>query len=595
MWDIEVCNLLKTSLPDDANQSRILFTSRFQNLSLQIKPDSKPHHLRSFTDKESWELLQIKLFGNVGCPPSLCEVGIQIAKNCKGLPLSVVLVTGILATATQDCAMWEEVAKSLGSSIVLEAEQCMKTLEKSYIHLPDHLKPCLLYFSAFPEDKDIPVQSLLWLWISEGFVDKTEGKSLEDVAHKYLMDLIARSLVMATKQRARGGAKACRVHDLVHDFCMAKAKEESFLHTLQHGDIFTYTGLCNPYRLCIYSPTGSDQKSVELEQSGLYFPYLRSLLFFANGAWTFDVLDFCTGFRMFKLLRVLDLGEPFFVATCFPKEVTLLVHLRLTAIGNLSRLETFLVRGCITDVLLPNTIWNIKTLRHLYITRSEKGFSFPIDSKLEDRLDLKNLATLALAIDPSSQSLQKILTKLPSIRKIRCTPLGSRESTGNHNGIFVLDYLSQLESLNMRGFVGYEFEFPLNLKKLTLSSNHQPWSEISVIGKLPNLEVLKLESSSFVGEKWEMKEGEFCRLRFLKLLLLDIRIWTASYDNFSCLEKLVLHICPHLEEVPSCLGEIPTLEVIEVKFCPESALSYVKQIQMEMGNEGLKIVTERCW
>ncbi|XP_027076872.1 putative late blight resistance protein homolog R1B-17 [Coffea arabica] len=143
MWDIGVWNLLKTSLPDDANQSRILFTSRFQNMSMQIKPDSKPHHLRSLTDKESWELLQIKLFGNVGCPPSLCEVGIQIANNCKGLPLSVVLVAGILATTTQDCAMWEEVAKSLSSSIVLEAEQCMKTLEKG-LDRPHEALPSLL-------------------------------------------------------------------------------------------------------------------------------------------------------------------------------------------------------------------------------------------------------------------------------------------------------------------------------------------------------------------------------------------------------------------------------------------------------------------
>ncbi|XP_027075864.1 putative late blight resistance protein homolog R1B-17 [Coffea arabica] len=175
LWDAKVWNLLERLLPDDANGSRILITSRLQNLPLQFKPDSKVHHLRRLTDEESWNLLQKKLFGKQGCPPRLSGVTSQIAKSFRGLPLTVVLVAGILANTTEDC--WEEVAKSLPSSIVLDDEYCIKTLELSYSHLPDDLKPCLLYFGAFKEDENVPVRRLSWLWISEGFVRKTEGKS----------------------------------------------------------------------------------------------------------------------------------------------------------------------------------------------------------------------------------------------------------------------------------------------------------------------------------------------------------------------------------------------------------------------------------
>nr|XP_027073146.1 putative late blight resistance protein homolog R1C-3 isoform X2 [Coffea arabica] len=206
LWDVEAWNLLENSLPNDVNGSRILFTSRFQDLSLQFKPGSKPYHLRQLTDEESWALLQKKLFDKEGCPPELSEVGSQIAKICRGLPLTVVLVAGILATIAQDS--WEEVAKSL-SSIVLHDEYCMKTLELSYSHLPDYLKPCLLYFAAFQEDQVINVRRLLWLWISEGFVQQIEGKSLEEAAYNYLMGLINRSLVMVTKTGAMNGAKTC--------------------------------------------------------------------------------------------------------------------------------------------------------------------------------------------------------------------------------------------------------------------------------------------------------------------------------------------------------------------------------------------------
>ncbi|CDP19489.1 unnamed protein product [Coffea canephora] len=585
LWDAKVWNLLERSLPDDANGSRILITSRLQNLSLQFKPHSKVHHLRCLTDEESWNLLQKKLFCKAGCPPRLSGVASRIAKSCRGLPLMVVLVAGILANTAEDC--WEEVTKSLTSSIVLDDEYCMKTLELSYGHLPDDLKPCLLYFGAFQEDKNVPVRRLLWLWISEGFVQRTEGKSLEDVADDYLKDLVDRSLVMVSKQRTVGGAKACRVHDLVHEFCVKKAKEENFLHVFHSWN--DHTGPSNPLRVCNRSVG-----NLRIWELVLKFPNVRSLLLFKK-----DDL----GFGLPELLRVLDLGELEFVAY-FPMEVFLLVHLRYlalrtrgvkfipAAIANLSRLQTFLLRGNDIDCLLPNTIWSIKTLRHLLTPNFGfiSGFIFPVEN-LEVSPGLFHLDTLSLAIDPSSpsQSLQKILTKLPSIRRLRCRVTASREKcTGN--GILGFDCLSRLESLALRSFVGYGFKFPLNLKKLSLSCNKQPWVEISTIGKLPKLEVLKLLTDSVVGKEWEMTEGEFPTLRILKLRDLDFRRWTASSDNFPRLEKLVVHWCRELEEVPFCLGECQALEMIEVRGCRESVANSVKQIQQEqrdMGNEAL--------
>ncbi|XP_071916125.1 putative late blight resistance protein homolog R1B-17 [Coffea arabica] len=216
LWDIEAWNLLERSFPNDAIGSRILLTSRIHSLALQLKHDSEPYHLRQLADKESWALLQNKLFGK------------------------------------EDC--WKEVAKTLSSLSIVEIEQCKRTLELSYSNLPGHLKPCLLYFGAFPEDEDVPVRKLIWLWTSEGFLQKTEGKSLEDVVDEYLTDLVQRSLVMVTQQRSIGGAKACRIHDLIHEFCVEKAKEECFLQISNgENDIFTLTGPHNLHRLCIHN------------------------------------------------------------------------------------------------------------------------------------------------------------------------------------------------------------------------------------------------------------------------------------------------------------------------------------------------------
>nr|XP_027104807.1 putative late blight resistance protein homolog R1B-17 isoform X2 [Coffea arabica] len=202
VWDIEAWNALKISFPDYANGSRIILTSRHHGIT------GKPHHLRPLDEEESWELLKKKLSITIegGYPVELSVLGRQIAKNCSGLPLSIVIISGILGTLDQ--GRWGEVAERLDSNSKIGAtEQCKSILELSYIHLPDHLKPCLLYFSAFREDQEISVKRLMWLWIAEGFVRKKESESLEKLAEGYLIALINRSLVMEGQKDPLAGSR----------------------------------------------------------------------------------------------------------------------------------------------------------------------------------------------------------------------------------------------------------------------------------------------------------------------------------------------------------------------------------------------------
>lgn len=89
------------------------------------------------------------------------------------------------------------------------------------------------------------------------------------------------------------------------------------------------------------------------------------------------------------------------------------------------------------------------------------------------------------------------------------------------------------------------------------------------------------------------EELDFIKLRILKLKDLRIARWTGFGDFLPCLQKLVLWRCRKLDELPSCLGCIPALEMIEVRNCPNSVLSLVKEIeeeQISLGNEHLKIL-----
>ncbi|XP_027172634.1 putative late blight resistance protein homolog R1B-16 [Coffea eugenioides] len=526
IWDIEAWNGLHISFPDDKNGSRILLTSQLHKVAEEVKTDSKLHPLRQLTYDESWELLQKKICCNAEFPPELVILGQKIAKNCNGLPLIIVIIAGILVTTNQDG--WEEVATRLGSNTVCGTKECMDALELSYKNLPDYLKPCFLYFAAFPKVQEVPVWKLTSLWIAENFVQKSGSRSLEEVAEAYMMDLINRSLVMVAEKRSFTGVQNCSIHDLLVEFCVAKAKEEKFLCVL-HGseELFTFNEPGSCHRLCIHT----------------------------------KMCNISFIFRICKLLKVLDL-EQFDIGNTFPTEIELLA-----------------------------TIWKLEKLRHLF------GIGDCVDISLsEDRLDsypgLFNLVTFSTLTLSAGPSLEKIQKKFPSIRKLKCRISASVESTDGCSKTVQMDILSQLESLKL--FLGHyqiKFQFPENLKKLSLE--YFPWSIISMIGKLPNLEVLKLHTPLFEAVTWDMEEGEFPKLRILKLINSKIVKWTGSDDHFPNLQKLVLQQCWKLEEIPLCLSCTKNLETIEVLWCSPSTGRLVREVKEEQndgGNMDLKIL-----
>ncbi|XP_058195769.1 putative late blight resistance protein homolog R1A-10 [Rhododendron vialii] len=161
IWDIEAWNDIQRSFPKECKGSKVMLTSQ-----LPVQPASVPcvpHCLNPLPKSCTWELLQKKVFGKKQCPPELVDIGEQIAKKRKGLPLAVVAIAGILATEDKTLDVWEKVAKNLSSIIAKNQEGCMEILELSYNHLPLHLKACFLYIGGHPEDFEIPVCELIWL------------------------------------------------------------------------------------------------------------------------------------------------------------------------------------------------------------------------------------------------------------------------------------------------------------------------------------------------------------------------------------------------------------------------------------------------
>ncbi|XP_006348601.1 putative late blight resistance protein homolog R1B-23 [Solanum tuberosum] len=609
LWDTTAWDYLSMCFKDAHSGSRIILTTRLTDIASYAKCESNPHHLRLFRDDESWTLLQEEVFQGDSCPPELVDVGFRIAKSCGGLPLFIVLVAGVLKEEKKNEDSWKKVEESLGSRNGGSLEESMSLIEFSYKNLPHHLKPCFLYFGGFLKGKDIHVSKLFRLWQAEGFVQENKEKTTEDVTQYFFEDLISRNIVMAMERRPNSKVKRCRIHDLLHNFCLEKSKQENFLNQINRG-VDMLPEKPEDYRLFMHSY----QDEIDLWRP--CHSNVRSLQFKVvdpdNLLWPRDISFL---FESFKLVKVLDL-ESFNVGGTFPSEIQSLIHLRYLAvqtdansipsfIAKLQNLETFVVRGLGGEVILPRSLLRMVKLRHILVKRRA---SFTLHENMDESLansQLNDLETFSTPRLSYGKDAETILAKMPNLRKLSCIFLETFSYSEKLKGRCVLfprlEFLSHLESVKLvsnsyPSKLPHEFNFPSKLKELTLSKFRLPWSEISIIGELPNLEILKLLFRAFEGDRWEVKDAEFPKLKYLILDNINFSQWSISDDAFPELENLSLTKCERLEEIPSHFGEAVSIKSIEVNRCGSSVANSALEIQTtqheEMANDAFTVTIQ---
>ncbi|XP_047261884.1 putative late blight resistance protein homolog R1B-16 [Capsicum annuum] len=226
MWKTKAWDAMRLCFPSENKGSGILLTTR--NNEVACYADTENVSLRmSFMDQdESWSLFKSAAFASEALPSKFETTGKQITEKCHGLPLTIVVVAGLLKSkrAIED---WENVAKDVKSFVTNDPnELCSRVLGLSYNHMTSDLKACLLHFGIFPEDSEIPAKNLMRLWMAEGFLKL--GNDLEGEAEKCLQELVGRCLVLVCK-KSQDGAKirSCKVHDLIYDLCVREIQREN--------------------------------------------------------------------------------------------------------------------------------------------------------------------------------------------------------------------------------------------------------------------------------------------------------------------------------------------------------------------------------
>ncbi|KAK4405530.1 putative late blight resistance proteinR1B-8 [Sesamum angolense] len=184
MWSTKAWDDVRMFFPDNKNRSRIMLTTRESNVANYVDSSSQYHEMHLLNKFESWNLLHQKVFGGDSCPSEFEKIGRSISSNCRGLPLAIHVIGGLLSEAKGRRDVWEHAADDVRAAIAEKEEQFYNILDKS----------------------------------------------LEEIAEENLKVLVDRNLLMVREWKSNGKAKTYGIHDLLRDLCMKKAAEDKFLH-----------------------------------------------------------------------------------------------------------------------------------------------------------------------------------------------------------------------------------------------------------------------------------------------------------------------------------------------------------------------------
>ncbi|XP_059289011.1 toMV resistance protein Tm-2(GCR236)-like [Lycium ferocissimum] len=615
VWSIDIWDALSPNFPifdNSKNGSRIIITSRNNDIGRYIGGDRSIHDLQPLKPEDSWKLfikvlLRASKDNKSGIPTNLEGIGRELMKRCGGVPLAIVLTASLLRAKEKSEHDWNRVLKNMHQNHEQDLDQCSKILRLSYEDLPVSLRPCFLYFALFPEDYEIPVFDLINMWAAEKFITRREDCEIEEVGEFCLNDLVARNLIQVSKRRYDGKIKTCRIHNVLHDLCIKVAKGKKFFHSLNDIVGTTSSSCCveGPRRLAVHQRDADKYLSCHLETPKIY-----ALLSFEpiKVPKNQKVKNIFQNVGFLRVLNLEILASPDKCGWSVIGPIGKLIHLsylRLrgfsdtclpSSISNLKYLLTLDVRGC-DSIRLPTCIWKMEQLRHLQIgalslfVRSCVGYWGFEESNIVTKhypieVNLPNIQTLEtmdvcywnpewlckvgpnirrLAVSGASKETINVLNNQNNaiFEKLENLRLSNDTTHDISSEIFTLSGCPNLLKVHLDVFFSPSmlpsFEhFPPNLIKLTLLKNRLTEDPLQTLNKLPKLKILKLDFDCYIGKTMDC-DGDFCQLEVLRIRGLD-NLEELMMDGVGMprLRKVMIDRCEQLKSIPESLQNLRT-------------------------------------
>ncbi|KAK3417205.1 hypothetical protein EUGRSUZ_H02942 [Eucalyptus grandis] len=504
-----------------------------------------------------------------------------MVKKCAGVPLAIKTISSLLYTKKKK--EWLNFKGCELSNIDDSDEGIMKVLKLSYVHLPSHLKHCFAYCALFPKDYVFDKQTIIQLWMAQGFIKASEGSDdLEETGNSYVSNMLCRSFIEVEEiDDDTGEVNTFKMHDLMHDLALKVAGDECKMIDLNEGGII---------RGIRHASFASQLPSLQKVTSLLEATNLRTFLslkerhiaepnYFSN-----EYHEIISKFRHCRALRLCyeDFGIP-------PSLGSQLKHLRFLdisrnpsiqnlpdSITDLVNLQTLNLSDCYHLTTLPRDMKKLVNLRHLLI-----GGCYSLSHMPCGLSHLSKLQTLQLFI------IQKMDHKVPG------GGVGSLDELGGLNrlaGSIALENLQFLQPVLNEGhlrekqhlrclelswsmeqhdgksdsdeLVLWEYLRPHpNLTRLRIDScmNRSPPSWLSSI---MNLIELTLDSC----REWKyLPSLELRHLRFINLPKLVVL--PEGIQHITTLESLDVTWCKNLTSLPEWIGNFSSLQNLDIAGC----------------------------
>ncbi|XP_056162323.1 putative disease resistance protein RGA1 [Syzygium oleosum] len=626
LWNVdrETWLSLKTLLLGGARGSKILITTRLP-LVAKITGTALSHRLEGLDESASLELLM-----QMACcreeeirDPDMLAIGKDIVRKCSGVPLAVRTIGSLLFTKSKH--EWSQFKERKLPDVCQREDGIISILKLSYDHLPSYLKQCFTFCSLFPKDYEIKKQTLVDLWMAEGFIQQSNrSQHLEDIACEYFEDLLWSNFF----QDYREDEETCKMHDLMHDLACSVARTECWV-------AWDNTKFIHERTRHLSHRLNSNLKG-ELPISRLKASPLRTFLRVARygeigSRGPTSEVDLCQLIQSFKRLCVLDLHtylEKVPRSICKLKYLTYLdlsSNRKLKRLPNsitkLQSLQTLNLNGCHALEELPKGIRNLISLRNLYIDDCEELSYVP-----RGLGQLSSLHRLTRFILPKDKALAKDCCELGELNGLN----DIRGSLSIENLGGVTDAVAESKAANLIGKHSLEFlklewgDFDIDdavignrdealldglrphsiLQKLTIygykGESFPKWMMDNLVSSLPNLvEVCfyncgRCKHLPPVGQLLHLKTLEFLELTKLEYIESDHS--STSGASFPSLLKLDIDSCEKLKAVPPTphLEELTLTSAHPALINMINGLNKLKHLEIsEM--EFLECVPEKCW
>ncbi|TYG96756.1 hypothetical protein ES288_A11G377900v1 [Gossypium darwinii] len=519
---------LKELLVGGVKGSRIIVTTRSSRVA-KITSKCQPYVLKGLSDDDAWSLFKEIAFEQRyadSTNSAFVEIGKQILERCGGVPLVIRTIASTLSYKETE-KEWRSFKDNELLRISQKEGKFLPTLKLSYDHLPSHLKHCFAYCRLYPKDYEIRVQTLVQLWIAQGFIKQlNQSQSLEEIGFGYFKDLVERSFFQEVKNNETWFT--CKMHDLMHDLAESVAGIES---SIVDSDKFA-------------SEVGEKCRHISINPSLIPLlkgNKLRTLLHFPN-------------------MRTEDLSEEIWdliIANCRCLRVLKLNHLDIQKISP--------------------SIYKLKHLRYLDLSGNEVVEILP-----KSICKIQNLLVLKFDCCFRLQELPKKIEKLVNLTHPGCE--GCNDLTHMPRGIGKLTSLETLSTfvVDKDGSHG-----GADLSELRLLNNLRGQLEIRNLGSVKNakekfkaanlrekqhLRSLVLEWYADNGDDDEKSLEDLQPHPNLKKLVINRWKGDAKFPSWLSLLTNLVHITiwgpSKFKHLPS-FAQLPCLKQLRILYCTE--------------------------